>query len=91
MTRRDDSSAASDDEGMPTERDWLEGLRPEDRDAATACEKCGRQPIGSYGPTPTTTYLCPYCNEGAVLRNEGVVVDRFGNVCHEACLAKAVA
>ncbi len=56
---------------------------------ASACEKCGRQPIGSYAPNPSRPYLCPYCNTSAVLREEGVVVDRFHNVCHEDCLAKA--
>lgn len=57
---------------------------------AANCPECGRQPLGSYSPNPTRTYLCPYCNVGAVLRNEGVIVDRFGNVCHETCLEKAL-
>ncbi len=56
---------------------------------ASACEKCGRQPIGSYAPNPTRPYLCPYCNEAATLCDDGVVVDRFMNVCHEACLVMA--
>jgi hypothetical protein len=51
-----------------------------------ACPSCGRQPIGSYAPNPTRKYLCPYCNEPAVLREDGVIVDAFTNVCHEACL-----
>jgi len=56
-----------------------------------SCESCGRAPIGSYRANPTRAYLCPYCNERAVLRDEGVVVDSFTNVCHETCLAKATA
>lgn len=54
------------------------------------CTSCGRQPIGSYAPNPARKYLCPYCNETAVLRDEGVVLDSFTNVCHEACLEKAL-
>lgn len=59
--------------------------------ATVNCPECGRLPFGKAdGPNPTTRYLCAYCNEGAVLREEGVVVDRFSNVCHEDCLEKAV-
>jgi hypothetical protein len=39
-------------------------------------------------PHPSRVYLCPYCNEGARLRDEGIVVDSFKNVCHETCLLK---
>ena len=58
--------------------------------ALSSCPKCGRLPYGAAeGPNPTTRYLCAYCNEPAVLREEGVVVDRFSNVCHENCLEAA--
>lgn len=56
----------------------------------TACATCGRQPIGSYAPDPQRNYLCPYCNEAARLADAGVVVDSFGNVCHEDCLNRAL-
>lgn len=41
---------------------------------------------GEYAPNPRRPYLCPYCNHYAVLRDEGVVIDRYKNVCHESCL-----
>lgn len=41
---------------------------------------------GHFIPHPQRAYLCPYCNEPARLRDEGVVIDGFKNPCHEECL-----
>lgn len=45
--------------------------------------------MNPHRPNPATNYNCPYCNEGARLRDEGVVVDAYTNVCHEDCLPSA--
>lgn len=41
---------------------------------------------GHFIPHPRRSYLCPYCNVPARLRDEGVVIDSFKNPCHEECL-----
>ena len=43
-----------------------------------------------YHPNPHTSYLCPYCNIPACLKDVNVVIDSWTNVCHLTCLEKAI-